>query len=76
MTLFIQNVDIVLTERCSLAKSFTLTMTDLIPNDGNFWTGGGGIVAQSTVCPRVPRGGRLYEERQDHSPPAASRLAA
>jgi hypothetical protein len=31
---FIQNVDIAATKRCSLGKSFTLTMTDLIPNDG------------------------------------------
>jgi hypothetical protein len=32
---FIQNVDIVATERCSLGKSFTLTLTaDLVPNDG------------------------------------------
>jgi hypothetical protein len=29
-----QNIDIVAVERCSLGKSFTLTITDLIPKDG------------------------------------------
>ncbi len=41
---FMQNINIIAIKWCSLGRSFTLNMTDLIPNDGGTGTQFDGMV--------------------------------